>query len=95
MNCYVYILANKYDSALYTGFTSDLRKRMYQHKHKYVDGFLKRFNVTKLVYFEQHRGIDSARLRERQIKKWNRAWKIKIIEKDNPEWEDLYKEIIK
>jgi putative endonuclease len=76
------------------GVTSDLIKRVYQHKNKLVDGFSKKYDINKLVYFEEHRSAESAILREKQIKKWNRAWKIRLIEKDNPEWKDLFPEII-
>ncbi len=92
---YVYILASKFNGTLYVGVTSDLIKRIYQHKHKYVSGFSKKYNVIYLVYFEQHEDINSARLRERQIKKLNRAWKIRLIEEGNSKWDDLYGGIIK
>lgn len=95
MNYYVYILANKYNGTLYIGVTSNLIKRIWEHKNKLVDGFSKKFDIYMLVYFEPHKDVKDAILREKQIKKWNRAWKIRLIEKDNPEWEDLYSEIIK
>ena len=90
---YVYILASQYNGTLYTGVTSDLAKRIYQHKNALVGGFTKKHSVDKLVYFEQHDDIKEAITRERQIKKWNRTWKIKLIEKDNPDWDDLYDNI--
>jgi len=94
MNYYVYILASGFNGTLYIGVTSDLVKRIWQHKNKQVDGFSKKFNVDKLVYYEQHKDIESAITREKQMKKWHRTWKIKLIEKDNPEWKDLYGDII-
>jgi len=92
---HVYILASKFNGTLYIGVTSDIIKRVYQHKHKYVTGFSKKYNVVRLVYFEQHKDATAARLRERQMKKWNRSWKIRLIESENPKWNDLYEEIIK
>ena len=91
---YVYILASAYNGTLYIGVTSDLVKRVFQHKHKYVSGFSKRYNVIRLVYFEQHLDNNSARLREKQLKKWNRTWKIRLIESMNSEWRDLYNNIV-
>ena len=86
----VYILASKRNGTLYTGVTSNLIKRIWEHKNEQVDGFTKRYAVHLLVYFEQHSEMSAAILREKQIKKWNRAWKLKLIETDNPDWEDLY-----
>ena len=91
---FVYILANKYNGTLYIGMTSDLAKRVYEHKNKLVEGFSNKYNVNKLVYFEQACDVEPAITREKQLKKWNRAWKIKLIEKENPDWKDLYPEII-
>lgn len=87
---YVYILASKYNGTLYTGFTEDLLKRVYQHRNGLVDGFTKKYAVHRLVYYEIHGTPEGAITREKQIKKWNRAWKKNLIEKDNPDWEDLY-----
>ena len=87
---YVYILASKKRGTLYTGVTNDLRKRVYEHKNRLVNGFTKRYNVHILVYYEQTINIESAIQREKQLKKWYRAWKIELIEKQNPEWYDLY-----
>lgn len=95
MNYYVYILASKYNGTLYIGITSDLVRRVYEHKKKYIDGFSKQFDTKNLVYFEQHSDAKSAILREKQMKKWNRTWKIRLIERGNPKWDDLYPEIIK
>lgn len=86
---YVYILASKKNGTLYIGVTDDLIKRVWQHKNKLVDGFTKKYNVGKLVYFEITNDIRSAIMREKRIKKWNRQWKIELIEKNNPGWEDL------
>lgn len=86
----VYIMANKPNGTLYTGVTRNLIKRVWEHKNNLVEGFTKRYGVHQLVYFEQHEDMVSAITREKRIKKWNRAWKIRIIEKQNPEWKDLY-----
>jgi len=91
---YVYILTNQYHGTLYTGVTSNLIKRIYEHKNKFIDGFAKKYNLNNLAYFEQHEDIYAAITREKQIKKWNRAWKIQMIEELNPAWKDLYKDII-
>ena len=90
----VYLLANKPNGVLYLGVTSDLVKRIWQHKNKFVDGFSKKYNVHKLVWFEQHEDMASAITREKNIKKWKREWKVRLIEQDNSEWRDLYNEII-
>ena len=90
----VYILASKPRGTLYTGVTSDLIKRVWEHKNKFVSGFTKKYNTYILVYYEIHESIDSAILREKQIKKWHRSWKIRLIEEMNPEWYDLYSNII-
>lgn len=91
---YVYILANKRNGTLYVGVTSDITKRIYEHKNNLIEGFSKRYNVHQLVYYEVHDNIESAILREKQIKKWNRRWKLRLIEEMNPEWRDLYQEIV-
>ena len=91
---YVYILTNKTNGILYTGVTNNLIKRTYAHKNEVVDGFTKKYKLHKLVYFEQHRDIREALLREKQIKRWKRAWKIELIEKLNPIWEDLYYNLV-
>lgn len=91
---YVYILASQKNGTLYIGVTNNLIKRIYEHKNNLVDGFTKEYNVHNLVYFEPYEDINEAILREKRLKKWNRAWKIKLIEKDNSEWKDLYSEII-
>lgn len=94
MNAYVYILFNKRNGTLYVGVTSDLVKRVYEHKNKLVAGFTKKYNVDKLGYYEICDDIISAIEREKQLKAGSRANKINLIEKNNPEWEDLYDYII-
>ncbi len=91
---YIYILASRRNGTLYVGVTNNLIRRIYEHKENIVDGFTKRYSVHSLVYFEQTNDINSALLREKQLKKWNRKWKIELIEGFNPEWEDLAKDWI-
>ncbi len=90
----VYILASQRNGTLYTGVTSDLIKRVWEHNNNVIEGFSKRYGVHLLVYFELHSNMLSAITREKQIKKWNRAWKIRLLESLNPEWRDLWNEII-
>jgi putative endonuclease len=90
----VYILANKSRGTLYAGVTSDLIKRVWEHKNDYVTGFTNKYDIHNLVYYELHETIEAAILREKQIKKWNRSWKIRLIEEFNPKWKDLYNDII-
>lgn len=90
----VYILASARNGTLYTGVTSDLVGRTWQHREHAVDGFTKRYGVTILVWYELHGTMESAILREKQIKKWNRAWKLDLIQPANPQWKDLWHEII-
>jgi putative endonuclease len=90
----VYILASKRNGTLYTGVTSNLAKRVWEHKNDLAEGFTKRYNVHLLVWFEIHETMESAIVREKQIKEWKRAWKLKLIESANPDWEDLYQRII-
>jgi putative endonuclease len=87
---YVYILASRRNGTLYTGVTNDLRRRVYEHKNDLVEGFTKKYHVHDLVYFDQTESIESAITREKQLKTWKRGWKIKLIEKENPGWDDLY-----
>ena len=87
---YVYILASTTYGTLYSGITSNLVGRVYQHKTNQVEGFTKKYGVHKLVYYEIHGDVHEAILREKRIKKWNRDWKINLIERDNPHWLDLY-----
>ena len=92
---YVYIITNKPYGTLYTGVTSNLIKRTYEHKSSFIKSFSKKYNLNKLIYYEIHEDINEAIKKEKQIKRWQRTWKIKLIEKSNPKWQDLYKEIIK
>ncbi len=85
----VYILASKKNGVLYIGVTNDLERRILEHKHKIDKGFATKYNVDQLVYFEQFSIIKDAIQREKQLKKWNRDWKIELIEKENPNWNDL------
>jgi putative endonuclease len=91
----VYIMASARNGTLYVGVTSDLVKRVWQHKEGLVDGFTKEYEVKSLVWYEQHESADVAITREKQIKKWNRAWKVRLIEEMNPYWNDLYQTITK
>ncbi|TNE56640.1 MAG: GIY-YIG nuclease family protein [Alphaproteobacteria bacterium] len=90
---YVYILTNRQYGTLYVGMTGNLARRIWEHKSKSVLGFTKTYGLDRLVYFEVSDTAQSAAQRERQIKRWNRAWKIQLIEKTNPEWIDLYDEV--
>jgi len=90
----VYMLASQRNGTLYVGVTSDLVKRIWEHKQDMVEGFTRKYQVHDLVYFEQHEDMHQAIQRERQIKKWNRAWKIELLEKSNPGWRDLWPEIL-
>jgi putative endonuclease len=91
---YIYIMTNRLNNVLYTGVTNDLVGRVYEHKEKLVKGFTKKYNITKLVYYEVFENIESAILREKQIKGGSRARKIKLIESMNKGWKDLYEGII-
>jgi len=91
---YVYIMASRKDGALYIGVTSDLTKRVYEHKEGLVKGHTKKYNIKQLVYFEIHDTAESAIHRETQMKAWKRHWKVELIEKENPRWQDLHEEII-
>ena len=90
----LYILASKRNGTLYIGITSNLIQRIWQHRNNHVEGFSQRYNVHQLVYFELHQNMQQAIVREKKVKKWNRKWKLKLIEKDNPEWADLWNQII-
>ncbi len=92
---YVYILASKIGGTLYIGVTNNLVRRVFEHRQKLVEGFTKQYDVTRLVYYEVHSDVEAAITREKQMKKWNRAWKIRLIEEGNPNWDDLYKRIAK
>jgi putative endonuclease len=90
---WVYILASRIGGTLYIGVTNNLVRRVYEHRMKCVDGFTSKYDVYRLVYFEQYGDIEAAILREKRLKKWNRAWKIRLIEGVNPNWDDLYPQI--
>jgi putative endonuclease len=90
----VYILASRRYGTLYVGVTSDLGKRIWEHKNDLVEGFTKKYGVHDLVYYELHADMTQAIQREKRIKKWNRAWKIALIEKANPAWSDLWSQIV-
>ncbi len=90
----VYILSSKPNGTLYIGVTSDLVKRVWQHKNNLIDGFTKEHAVHDLVYFELHEGMVSAITREKQVKAWKRQWKINLIEESNPQWRDLYSDLL-
>ena len=87
---FVYIMASKKLGVLYIGVTSDLKRRVYEHKNDLVDGFTKKYLVHRLVYFESTSDINAAIAREKQLKAWKRQWKIELIENENPDWNDLY-----
>jgi putative endonuclease len=91
---YVYILASRKNGTLYIGVTNNLLKRVHQHKTNVVEGFTKQYGVHRLVYFEQYRDIRDAINREKRMKRWKRQWKINLIEKENPEWKDLFDELM-
>lgn len=91
---HVYIMASDRNGTLYVGISSDLARRVYEHRHGATGGFTKRYGVTKLVYMEPFDYVEYALQRERQIKKWNRRWKLDLIEKTNPQWLDLYDRLV-
>ena len=90
----VYILASRRKGILYVGVTSNLTKRVWEHRNNLVEGFTKRYGVHRLVWYELHESMDSAIKREKRLKEWKRKWKVQVIEKTNPNWEDLYPSII-
>ncbi len=90
----VYILASKRNGTLYIGVTSNLVKRNWEHKKNRVDGFTKHYNVHQLVWYELHPSMESAIICEKRLKNWKRIWKLKLIESNNPEWQDLYRKIV-
>jgi putative endonuclease len=93
-NYYVYILVSRRNGTLYIGVTSDLLKRIWEHKNKLVEGFSGKYGVDKLVYYEQFKDAEYAIRREKRLKKYNRKWKLALIEKLNPDWRDVYEELI-
>ena len=90
----VYLLASRRNGTLFVGVTSDLVKRIWEHRNHVVDGFTKKYGVDKLVWYEPHDSMESAIRREKAIKEWKRAWKLDLIEKANPEWVDLYETLL-
>jgi len=91
---FVYLLASDRNGTLYVGMTSDLVRRVWQHREKVVDGFTEKYAVDRLVWFAEFGTAEAAIVREKQVKKWNRAWKIRLIEEANPNWDDLYEGLI-
>lgn len=91
----VYILATKRNGTLYIGVTSDIARRAWEHRSGVVDGFTDRYGVKSLIYTEFHETMPDAILREKQMKKWRRAWKVELIEKANPDWRDLYEDLLR
>ena len=94
MTCWVYILASKPGGTLYVGVTNNLIRRVYEHREGLAESFTKRYGV-KMLYFEQHDSIEAALQREKNIKHWSREWKIDLIAASNPDWRDLYDEIVR
>jgi putative endonuclease len=90
----VYLLASRRNGTLYVGVTSDLIKRIWEHRNHVVAGFTKKYGVDKLVWYEPHVSMESAIQREKTIKEWKRAWKLNLIEKTNPDWVDLYETLL-
>lgn len=90
----VYLLASSKNGTLYVGVTSDLVRRVWQHREHLAEGFTARYGVTRLVWYEQHETMESAIIREKRIKKWNRAWKVRLIEQHNPDWQDLWSSLL-
>ena len=90
---WVYILASRIGGTLYIGVTNNLVRRVYEHRNGLAHGFTKKYQVHRLVYFEQYSDIEAAITREKRLKRWNRAWKIQLIEELNPNWDDLYPQI--
>lgn len=93
-NYCVYVLASKKNGTLYIGVTSNLIKRVWEHKNKIREGFTAKYNVDKLVYYEQYSDPENAIKREKRLKRYKRKWKIELIEKSNPEWQDMYNQLI-
>lgn len=87
---FVYLLASRRNGTLYVGVTSDLLRRVHEHREGLIEGFTKRYGVKQLVWYEAHDTAEDAILREKRLKRWNRAWKIGLIEKDNPDWVDRW-----
>ena len=94
MQYFVYILASRRNGTLYIGVTNNLIRRVYEHKNELMPSFTEKYGIHTLVYYEVTENIESAIVREKRLKKWNRDWKIQLIEKKNPQWNDLYDEIV-
>ncbi len=90
---FVYLLSTKKNGTLYIGVTNDLLKRVFEHKSKSVAGFTKKYNITRLVWFDETSDVKEAIGKEKQMKKWKRAWKVRLIEESNPSWKDLYDDL--
>jgi putative endonuclease len=90
MSFYVYSLANGRNGTLYTGHTDDLARRVWEHREKVIPGFTRKYGVDRLVWYEVHETREAAFTRERQIKEWRRSWKLRLLEEDNPTWQDLF-----
>lgn len=88
-NYYVYIMTNESNTVFYVGITNDLKRRIFEHKNKLIEGFTKKYNIKKLIYFEETTDVKAAIQKEKNLKKWNRQWKIDLIKKNNPEYKDL------
>jgi putative endonuclease len=95
MSFFVYILASQRNGTLYIGMTDNLPRRAWEHRIEAVPGFTKAYSVKRLVWYEAHETRESAFMRERQLKKWNRAWKLRLIEEMNPQWRDLYEDLLR
>jgi putative endonuclease len=94
MPYFVYILASQRHGTLYVGVTNNLVRRIYEHREKLIEGFTSQYNVTRLVWFDQTESIEEAITHEKRLKRWRREWKIELIEKNNPAWDDLYERIL-
>jgi len=94
MPYFVYILASQRHGTLYVGVTNNLVRRIYEHREKLIEGFTSQYNVTRLVWFDQTESIEEAITHEKRLKRWRREWKIELIEKNNPAWDDLYESIL-
>jgi putative endonuclease len=94
MSAWVYIMTNQKDGVLYVGVTSDLPKRIHEHRTSALEGFSQRYGLKRLVYVEEHPTMPLAIAREKRLKTWNRAWKVRLINRDNPAWDDLYDRLL-
>ncbi len=94
MAYFVYILASQRNGTLYVGVTNNLVRRIHEHREKLIEGFTSQYNVTRLVWFDQTASVEEAIAHEKRLKRWRREWKIELIEKTNPNWDDLYESIL-